>query len=228
MALPEVQTNLHQYTTPALYTYESVMAAEFHNVNFTCATGSIVPAGSNYTDVAYQSCAYAGSQIGSTMVNGDDYLAAQFGFYYSHVWRNFGILCLFTVVFIGLTCWLSEVMEWELDSAGPIQYKGSRCIFIRKTEASSDEENTPVPVDPKAPPVGGSIEMPEQTLSATESTFTWSDLELNVQIGKGTRKLLDNVCGYCKPGSLTALVGASGAGKSTCKMMITPLRGTRN
>jgi hypothetical protein len=66
------------------------MAAEFHNMNFTCATSSIVPSGSNYTDVAYQSCAYAGSKAGSIVVNGDDYLAAQFGFYYSHVWRNFG------------------------------------------------------------------------------------------------------------------------------------------
>jgi ABC-type multidrug transport system ATPase subunit len=55
-------------------------------------------------------------------------------------------------------------------------------------------------------------------LAATESTFTWSDLELNVQIGKETRKLLDGVNGYCKPGTLTALVGASGAGKSTCEL----------
>lgn len=68
------------------------MAVEFHNMNFTCAASSIVPSGSNYTDVAYQSCAYAGSKIGSIVVNGDDYLAAQFGFYYSHVWRNFGTL----------------------------------------------------------------------------------------------------------------------------------------
>ncbi|KAJ5289363.1 uncharacterized protein N7443_009616 [Penicillium atrosanguineum] len=209
------------YTTPALYTYESVMAAEFHNVNFTCATGSIIPAGSNYTDVAYQTCAYAGSQIGSTVVNGDDYLAAQFGFYYSHVWRNFGILCLFTISFIGLTCWLSEVMEWELDSAGPIQYKSSRRLLKRKNETCSDEENSPVSVDPKLPRAESSMGSPGQPLSATESTFTWSDLELDVHIGKETRKLLDNVCGFCRPGSLTALVGASGAGKSTLLTALT-------
>lgn len=194
------------------------MAAEFHNVNFTCAAGSIIPAGPNYTDVAYQTCAYAGSQIGSIVVNGDDYLAAQFGFYYSHVWRNFGILCLFTVAFIGLTCWLSEVMEWELESAGPIQYKRSRSLFKRINDTGGDEEKTPISIDPKASPVGSPVGIPEQTLSATESTFTWSDLKLNVQIGPETRTLLDNVCGFCKPGSLTALVGASGAGKSTCKM----------
>jgi ATP-binding cassette subfamily G (WHITE) protein 2 (SNQ2) len=204
------------YTTPALYTYEAVMAAEFHNVNFTCATGSIIPSGPDYTDTAYLTCAYAGSKIGSTVVNGDDYLAAKYGFYYSHVWRNFAILCLFTVVFIGLTCWLSEVMEWELESAGPIQYKGSSKLFGQKKDVQSDEEKAPVSVDETAPPAGYHSK-PEQVLAATESTFSWSDLELIVQVGKESRKLLDGVCGYCKPGSLTALVGASGAGKSTCK-----------
>ncbi|GLI77982.1 hypothetical protein PoHVEF18_006279 [Penicillium ochrochloron] len=210
------------YTTPALYTYESVMAAEFHNMNFTCAASSIVPSGSNYTNVAYQSCAYAGSKVGSIVVNGDDYLAAQFGFYYSHVWRNFGIICLFIVVFIGLTCWLSEVMEWELDSAGPIQYKPTKGWFKRnKTVNKDDEEKRPVSADPRAAPAGPTENCPQQYLAATESTFTWADLELNVQIGKETRKLLDGVCGYCKPGSLTALVGASGAGKSTLLTALT-------
>jgi hypothetical protein len=43
-------------------------------------------------------------------------------------------------------------------------------------------------------PAGGAEESTakhDQTLTATESTFSWSDLELNVQIGKETRKLLD-------------------------------------
>ncbi|KAJ5772773.1 hypothetical protein N7457_007669 [Penicillium paradoxum] len=207
------------YTTPALFAYESIMAAEFHNINFTCAAGSIVPSGAGYTDVAYQTCAYAGSQIGSTVINGDDYLAVKYGFYYSNVWRNFGILCLFSVVFIASTCWLSEVLEWELDSAGPIRYKGSRKLFKRKS-SGADEENSPVSVDSAAPPPSGQT-LHDQTLTATESTFSWSDLELNVQIGKETRKILDGVCGYCKPGSLTALVGASGAGKSTLLTALT-------
>jgi ABC-type glutathione transport system ATPase component len=109
-------------------------------------------------------------------------------------------------------------MEWELDSAGPIQYKPTKGWFKRnKTVDKDDEEKRPVPADPRAAPAGLTENSPQQSLAVTESTFTWADLELNVQIGKETRKLLDGVCGYCKPGSLTALVGASGAGKSTCK-----------
>lgn len=206
------------------------MSAEFHNLNFTCTPESIVPSGKGYTDIAYQSCAYTGSKIGSTVVNGDDYLATQFGFSYDNVWRNFGILCLFTVVFIALTCWLSEVMEWQLDSAGPIEYKASRSWFKRKqnTQISKDEEERPVPTDHKDPPVGTLNVQAEQALAATESVFTWADLGLSVQIGKETRVLLDEVCGYCKPGTLTALVGASGAGKSTCGFQNKISRSTTN
>ncbi|KAJ5112926.1 hypothetical protein N7456_001460 [Penicillium angulare] len=211
------------YTTPALYTYESVMAAEFHNRDFTCATGSVVPSGSNYTDIAYQTCAYAGSKIGTTVVNGDDYLATQFGFYYSHVWRNFGILCLFTVAFVILTCWLSEYLSWELDSAGPVQYKSSSHWPRRRkqTTIGPDEEQAPVPINNKEAPTGFSHENSDHALAATESTFTWADLNLDVNIGKEPRKLLDGVSGFCKPGSLTALVGASGAGKSTLLTALT-------
>lgn len=193
------------------------MVAEFHNTNFTCSPDSIVPSGPDYTDVAYQTCAEAGSRIGTTLVNGDDYLAAQFGFYHSHVWRDFGILVAFTVFYVAMTCWLNEVLEWDLDNAGPIQYKKSQKRLADKRPTSRDEESNPVQVDTKAPPPGSTDPMPNSGLTGTMSTFTWDSLNLNVQTPKETRTLLNGVCGYCKPGTLTALVGASGAGKSTCK-----------
>lgn len=194
-----------------------MMAAEFHNVNFTCSPDSIIPSGPSYTDIAYQTCAYAGGQVGSTIVNGDDYLAAKYGFYYSNVWRDFGILIAFTVAYIAGTCWLSEKLEWDLDSAGPIQYKKPQKPAVSKSANSHDEENGPVQVDPKVPPSEAPGAQNNPSLVGTRSTFTWDDLELNVQIGKETRTLLNGVCGYCKPGTLTALVGSSGAGKSTRK-----------
>ncbi|KAE8307579.1 hypothetical protein BDV41DRAFT_568955 [Aspergillus transmontanensis] len=211
------------YTTPALYTYEAMMAAEFHNANFTCSPESVVPSGANYTKIAYQTCGYAGSQIGTTVVNGDDYLAAQYGFSFGHVWRNFGILCLFTVVYIVCTCWLSEIMEWEPDSAGPIEYKKSRRNSRRTHRQGLDEESNPVHRNVAMPDSANAFEKSGQAITGTMSTFTWDNLELSVQVGKETRKLLNGVSGYCKPGTLTALVGASGAGKSTRKALFTPL-----
>jgi ATP-binding cassette subfamily G (WHITE) protein 2 (SNQ2) len=39
--------------------------------------------------------------------------------------------------------------------------------------------------------------------------------QYTVPVPGGHRQLLDSVYGYCKPGTLTALMGASGAGKTT-------------
>ncbi|PYI18888.1 pleiotropic drug resistance protein, ABC superfamily [Aspergillus violaceofuscus CBS 115571] len=212
------------YTTPVIYTFESMMAAEFHNTDFTCSPGSIVPSGPNYTDVTYQTCAYYGSRIGTTIITGDDYMASHFGFYYHHVWRNFGILCLFTVFYIAATCWVSEVIEWESSSAGPIQYKGSQ-KKARKTQSIEDEEVGGAHSGAKGVPAARQPPHPDQALEqavlACQSTFTWENLELHVEIGKESRRLLNKVSGYCKPGSLTALVGASGAGKSTLLTALT-------
>ncbi len=47
-------------------------------------------------------------------------------------------------------------------------------------------------------------------------TFTWEGLNYTVPVPGGTRRLLHDVYGFVKPGTLTALMGASGAGKTTC------------
>ena len=47
------------------------------------------------------------------------------------------------------------------------------------------------------------------------SVFTWKDLNYSVMADGKPRQLHDNVFGYCKAGTLTALMGSSGAGKTT-------------
>ena len=42
--------------------------------------------------------------------------------------------------------------------------------------------------------------------------FTWENLNYHVPVAGGQKRLLHDVFGYVKPGSLTALMGASGAG----------------
>ena len=45
-----------------------------------------------------------------------------------------------------------------------------------------------------------------------KKTFTWENLNYHVPGPNGPIRLLHDVCGYVKPGTLTALMGASGAG----------------
>ena len=50
--------------------------------------------------------------------------------------------------------------------------------------------------------------------------FTWEHLNYTVPVPGGTRKLLKGVFGYVKPGTLTALMGASGAGRLMNRAML--------
>ena len=47
------------------------------------------------------------------------------------------------------------------------------------------------------------------------ATFVWDSLCYDVKVKGGSRRLLDNIEGWIRPGTLTALMGASGAGKTT-------------
>lgn len=196
-----------------------MMATEFHNLDLVCSPGSIIPSGLGYSDPTYQSCAIAGSTPGSLTLSGDAYVAASFGFSYGHVWRNLGILLLFTVVFIGLGAWFSEIFEWEEGSNGAIEYK--KTATLKSSTPRRDVEEEAVSVDDRSPPATTERRIVKDdapvNLDTGTSTFTWHDLTYNIPYDGSTKTLLNNVSGYCEPATMTALVGSSGAGKTTCK-----------
>jgi ATP-binding cassette, subfamily G (WHITE), member 2, SNQ2 len=53
----------------------------------------------------------------------------------------------------------------------------------------------------------------EEVILYLQKVFTWEHLDYTVPVPGGTRRLLEDVFGYVEPGTLTALMGASGAGK---------------
>ena len=56
---------------------------------------------------------------------------------------------------------------------------------------------------------------PKAELIRNTSVFTWKNLNYTVSTPQGDRQLLNNVQGWVKPGMLGALMGSSGAGKTT-------------
>lgn len=201
-----------------MYALEACMGIEFRNLDLQCDPASIVPSGPNYTDIQYQSCAVKGSVPGILTVDGDAYLASNYEFYFSHVWRNFGIIMLFCVAFIVISAWLTEVIEWTEGATGAVEYRRDR---RSRKAAKRDEESTADDTDHRAPPASAGTACGDitatQELQKTESAFTWRSLNYTIKASEGERLLLNDVTGYCQPGQLTALVGSSGAGKSTCK-----------
>lgn len=59
----------------------------------------------------------------------------------------------------------------------------------------------------------GELEQDLKSLIKTKKPFTWEKLSYTVPVSGGQKRLLNEVYGYVKPGTLTALMGASGAGK---------------
>ena len=62
---------------------------------------------------------------------------------------------------------------------------------------------------------GSGQESSELKISDSTATFHWRNVCYDVPVKGGTRRILENVDGWVKPGTLTALMGASGAGKTT-------------
>jgi ATP-binding cassette, subfamily G (WHITE), member 2, PDR len=64
----------------------------------------------------------------------------------------------------------------------------------------------------------GDVGAPDDAVAAIDrqtAIFHWEDLVYDIKIKGEPRRLLDHIDGWVKPGTLTALMGASGAGKTT-------------
>lgn len=204
--------NLNKYLTPVLYAYEIIMGMEFHGRDFNCAPASIIPSGPDYNDQTLQSCASTGVRPGELSLNGDDYISSEFGFSFNNLGRDFGILMLFTVGFLVINMILVEKIDWAPSGGGALKFTQKK--GAPKAGRPTDEESID---DGATTPVAHTDQFSKEGkgLVKSGSTFTWRDLNYIVPYKDGEKQLLNGVSGYCEPGKLTALVGASGAGKST-------------
>ncbi|CAL5868611.1 uncharacterized protein PFLUO_LOCUS2838 [Penicillium psychrofluorescens] len=208
------------YVNPISYSYESVLTNEFSGRLMQCNPSQLVPQGPG-VDPRYQGCSLTGSQLGHTSVSGDQYLMTNFEFTRSHLWRNFGVVIAFTVLYILVTVIAAETLSFVGGGGGALVFKKSNRTKKVAGPAKSNDEEQASKVDDDAALSRG--ELPSSAdndatfnrLSSSDRCFTWSNVEYTVPYGNGTRKLLNEVNGYAKPGVMIALMGASGAGKTT-------------
>jgi ATP-binding cassette, subfamily G (WHITE), member 2, SNQ2 len=205
------------WINPLAYAFEALASNEFHGKIIPCVGNNIVPLGAGYTDTAFQSCAgVPGAVQGATFVTGDQYLSA-LSYSHSHIWRNFGIIWAFWVLFVGLT--ILATSRWK-DTSG-----GNGALFIPRekvkgSKTTKPDEESQVADEKQHSVKSSSISAGEDTniddqLTRNTSIFTWKNLTYTVNTPSGPRVLLDNVQGWVKPGMLGALMGSSGAGKTT-------------
>ncbi|KUJ19547.1 putative Brefeldin A resistance protein [Mollisia scopiformis] len=204
---------------PLAYGFSAILANEFKGTIIPCVATSLVPNGPGYTDALHQACTGVGGALpGATSVTGEQYLAS-LSYSASNIWRNFGILWAWWVLFVVVT--IVSTSNWKSQSGNSGFLLIPREKVKQTKHLTQDEESQPVPDTEKNVPTssGGSTsdgtKVNDDQLVRNTSVFTWKDLTYTVKTPSGDRVLLDNVQGWVKPGTLGALMGSSGAGKTT-------------
>ncbi|KAK4703701.1 ATP-binding cassette, subfamily G (WHITE), member 2, PDR, partial [Phenoliferia sp. Uapishka_3] len=205
------------YLDPIAFAFESLMVNEFHGRSFPCS--AFVPSGASYGNVSgtERSCSTVGSVAGSNSVSGDLYLSESFQYYHSHKWRNFGIMIAFWVTH-RLSSGFTAIYLLATEFIAAAKSKGEVLVFrqghapkhLQNSEEDEESGATEVQTRQDNSDPNEKINIHRQT-----ATFHWEDVCYDIKIKSEERRILSNVDGWVKPGTLTALMGASGAGKTT-------------
>ncbi|KAG4411809.1 hypothetical protein IFR04_015054 [Cadophora malorum] len=205
------------YLNPIAYAFEALMANEFHGRQFPCF--DFIPAGPMYANATgtQRTCSVAGGPPGSSSIDGDVYINATYGYYHSHLWRNFGIMVAFVLFFLAAYLLAAEKVSFE-------ESKGEVLIYRRgdtsplKSRASADEESqggNTRSINTASTLVEENKQESQPVLQQQTAIFHWKNVCYDISIKGKNRVILDHVNGWVKPGTLTALMGASGAGKTS-------------
>lgn len=201
-----------RWINPVYYTFEALVANEFHGREFICS--GFVPNYSNLVGDTFV-CSEAGSITGQRTVSGDTYIQTQYGYTYSHEWRNFGILVAFWIFFMATYFFFTEVNAATSSTAEFLVFRRGHVPAYMKSSENEAKNGT---IDaPQSQPSDGKDHQEEELaiLPDQHDIFTWRNVCYDIPVKGGQRRLLDNVSGWVKPGTLTALMGVSGAGKTT-------------
>ncbi|ELU37955.1 ABC transporter [Rhizoctonia solani AG-1 IA] len=206
------------YINPIRYGFEAIVVNEFHGLNGQCS--QFAPAGPGYenVNVANQVCTTVGASPGDPVVNGDTFVRLSFGYEYSNLWRNFGILLAFWIGFVVIFLAASERAGNMASGATQLVFKQNAKIpsLENPTANNTDPEKADVPPDQIVERQQKEAKDAQRGLPEQRSVFSWHRLNYDISTGSGQkRRLLDDVSGFVAPGKMTALMGESGAGKTT-------------
>ncbi|PWY76774.1 ABC multidrug transporter [Aspergillus eucalypticola CBS 122712] len=191
---------------PIYYAYEALVANEFHGREFGCA--EFVPSQPNLQTNAYI-CSAVGAVAGRRTVSGDDYIWQTYKYTYDHVWRNFGILIVFLVGWMGL-----YFVATEFIAHSTIHF-GSKSAYLRREEyRKEDEESGKGSVTPDQDTTGNVRQNDFSFIEPQRNDLSWRDVVCEIQTSSGNHRILDQVTGRAKPGTITALMSHNSVQKA--------------
>lgn len=216
------------------YAFEALVSNEFYRLQMKCVSPYLVPQVPG-AESQYQTCALKGSQPGSTVVDGANYIQASFKYTRAHLWRNFGFIWAFFAFFVFINMVGLERMKPNAGGAAVTVFKRGQAPKAVKQSIETgrrkggggrppaDEETGAIK---DSPDVSSGEEVGEgevaqtdrkamQNVAKNEAVFAFQNVNYTIPWKGGQRRLLRDVQGCVRPGRLTALMGASGAGKTT-------------
>jgi ATP-binding cassette subfamily G (WHITE) protein 2 (PDR) len=195
------------YVNPLAYAFESLMVNEFHGREFECTQFIPSPAIDIYKDVdaVNRVCSAVGAVKGNNMVDGDAYINSAFRYYHSHKWRNVGIVIGFIFFFLATYMGFAEIVSAK-------KSKGEVLVFHRNYKRQRQHDSEDVESSEK---VAGRMAVTEKpglpggqnaNIQKSTSVFHWNKVCYDIKIKGEPRRILDNVAGWVKPGTMTALM----------------------
>ncbi|KAJ5190035.1 CDR ABC transporter [Penicillium cf. griseofulvum] len=199
--------------TSFYYAFEALMINEFSGRSFPCST--FVPGILDmYKNAPLSSkiCSQKGAVAGQDFIDGEAYINTTYKYYSSHLWRNFGILCAFFAGFFVLYIFSSELIRAKPSKGEILVYPRGKIPAFAKNVRKDDPEE--VIASEKG---AVSSESGDTTAAIVRQTsiFHWENVCFEIKINGTPRRILDSVDGWVKPGTLTALMGVTGAGKTS-------------
>ena len=201
------------YINPLAYVFEALMANEFHNREFDCSL--FLPADPRqHPELAGESwiCNAVGAVAGELTVKGEVYLDLAYDYRNTHKWRNVAIVLVYTFVLLLGYMLFSEYNESAKQKGEVLLFQWSTLRQLKKDKAKNDIEagkERDITEEPEEEDVN------VDAIQAGKDIFHWRDVHYTVKIKSEYREILSGGDGWVKPGTLTALMGASGAGKTT-------------
>ncbi|CAN9450761.1 unnamed protein product [Alternaria alternata] len=176
------------WINPVAYSFESVLANEFSYGAMECAPSQLVPQGPGI-DPAYQGCSLTGAPPNSNTVPGSDYLQVSFNYSRSNLWRNFGVVIAFSVLYLLVTVIATETVSFAASGGGALVFaKNKRAKQAVKEEAPADEEKIAAGESASSSHTAAHEEEEAlESISSSESVFTWKDVEYTVPYQGGER-----------------------------------------
>lgn len=152
---------------------------------------------------------------GSFTVDGSIYITKTFRFDPERMWRNLGIIFLLMAILCTLHLMATEYISAQRSKGEILIFRRGRVPILQLTDEEEEARSIarlPLFLNEN---ITKTSSKPSIHTDRDVASVTWDLLNYDVKVKDGRRQILNDVEGWIKPGSLTALMGASGAGKTT-------------